>query len=105
MEIQENIENVTEQFMNEVKNKKYYLSICNILFKGKPKKYEIDGEWEKADGYSCSSLVAALYIKLGVIKLQNSVHCIKPGDFEQNKNLYFLPGYSLGPEKIIEFSD
>lgn len=104
LEIQENIENMTEKFMIEVMNKKYYLSICNILFKGKPKKYEIDGEWEKADGYSCSSLVAALYIKLGVIKLKNSVHCIKPGDFEQNKNLYFLPGYSLGPEKIIEFS-
>ena len=104
MEIQENIENITEQFLIEVMNKKYYLSICNILFKSKPKKYEIDGEWEKADGYSCSSLVAALYIKLGVIKLEKSVHCIKPGDFEQNKNLYFQPGYSLGPEKIIEFS-
>ena len=104
IEIQENIENITEKFMAEVMNKKYYLSICNILFKGKPKKYEIDGEWEKADGYSCSSLVAALYIKLGVVKLENSVHCIKPGDFEQNKKLNFLPGYSLGPEKIIEFS-
>lgn len=104
IKIQEKIENVTEQFMSEVNEKKYYLSFCNILFKAKPKKYEITGEWEKAEGYSCSSLVAALYIKLGIIKLKNSVHSIKPGDFEQNKNLYFLPGFSLGPEKIIDFS-
>ena len=104
MKIQENIEKITEQFMSEVTGKKYYLSIYNILFKGKPKNYEIKGEWEKAKGFSCSSLVAALYVKLGIIKLKNSIDSIKPGDFEQNKNLYFLPGYSLGPEKIIQFS-
>ena len=103
-EIQERIENLTEEFMSEMTDKKYYVSICNILFKGKPKNYEIKGEWEKCEGYSCSSLVAALYIKLGIIKLKNTIHCIKPGDFEQNKNLYFLPGFSLGPEKIIQFS-
>ena len=104
MKIQEKIENLTDQFMNEVTDKKYYLSFCNLLFKGKPKKYELSGEWHKSEGFSCSSLVAALYIKLGIIKLKNSIHSIKPGDFEQNKNLYFLPGFSLGPEKIIEFS-
>ena len=104
MKIQEKIENDTEQFMKEMNNKKYYLSFCTILCKGRPKNYEITGEWEKAEGYSCSSLVAALYVKLGIIKLNNTVHSIKPGDFEQNKNLYFLPGFSLGPEKIIDFS-
>ena len=102
--IQESIENMTEEFMNKMTDKKYYVSFCNILFKGQPKDYEIKGEWEKCDGYSCSSLVAALYIKLGIIKLKNTIHSIKPGDFEQNKNICFLPGFSLGPEKIIQFS-
>ena len=104
IKIQENIEILTEQFMNEITDKKYYLSFCDLLFKRRPKKYEIAGEWHKSEGFSCSSLVAALYIKLGIIQLKNSIHSIKPGDFEQNKNLYFLPGFSLGPEKIIDFS-
>ena len=40
------------------------------------------------------------------MKLEKSVHCVRPGDFEQDKNrLTILPGYSFGPEKIIEFSD
>ena len=104
LKIQENIDNITEQFMNDMYDKKYYLSFCNLLFKGNPKQYEINGEWEKAEGFSCSSLIAALYIKLGIMKLNNTIHSIKPGDFEQNKNLCFLPGFSLGPEKIIDFS-
>ena len=104
MEIQEKIEKETEEFMEQVKNKKYYLSICNILFKGNPKEFELKNEWEKAEGFSCSSLIAAYYIKLGIMKFQKTVHCILPGDFEQNKKLCFQPGFSLGPEKIIDFS-
>ena len=104
IKIQEKIENITEKFMNEISKKRYYLSFCDLLFKRKPKNYEINNDWEKAEGFSCSSLVAALYYKLGIIKLNSSVHSIKPGDFQQNRNLNFLPGFSLGPEKIIEFS-
>ena len=104
MEIQSRIEKETEEFMEQVKDKKYYLSICNILFKGNPKEYELKNEWEKAEGFSCSSLIAAYYIKLGIMKFQKTVHCILPGDFEQNKKLCFQSGFSLGPEKIIDFS-
>ena len=104
MEIQGRIEKETEEFMEQVKDKKYYLSICNILFKGNPKEYELKNEWEKIEGFSCSSLIAAYYIKLGIMKFQKTVHCILPGDFEQNKKLCFQPGFSLGPEKIIDFS-
>ena len=104
MEIQNRIEKETEEFMEQVKDKKYYLSICNILFKGNPKEYELKNEWEKAEGFSCSSLIAAYYIKLGIMKFQKTVHCILPGDFEQNKKLCFQSGFSLGPEKIIDFS-
>ena len=102
-EIQDRIEKETELFLEQVKDKKYYLSICDILCKGKPKNYELNNEWEKAEGFSCSSLIAAYYIKLGIIKLDKTIHSILPGDFEENKKLCFLPGFSLGPEKIIEF--
>ena len=104
MEIQSRIEKETEEFLQQVKDKKYYLSICNILFKGSPKEYELKNEWEKAEGFSCSSLIAAYYIKLGIMKFQRTIHSILPGNFEQNKILCFQPGFSLGPEKIIEFS-
>ena len=85
---------------------------CCSLFQGrweiwskrKPKEYELNNDWNKAEGFSCSSLIAAYYIKLGIIKLDKTIHSILPGDFEENKYLNFLPGFSLGPEKIIEFS-
>ena len=103
--IQQKIETLVDEFIKEIKDKKYHLSIFDLLFKGKPKDYELKGEWNKSKGFSCSSLVAALYLKLGVIKLKNTIHSIYPGDFEQNKNknFEFLPGFSLGPEKIIHF--
>ena len=103
-EIQRRIEKGTEDFIEETKDKKYYLSLCNILCRGKPKNYEMKNEWEKCEGYSCSSLVAAYYIKLGIIKLKKTIHSVLPGDFEENKKICFKPGFSLGPEKIIEFS-
>ena len=104
MEIQNRIESETEEFLEQVKDKKYYLSICDILFKGKPKNNELNNKWEKEEGFSCSSLIAAYYIKLGIMKFKKTIHSILPGDFEQNKKLDFQPGFSLGPEKIIEFS-
>ena len=82
------------------------MSILKMIFNMSPKEYEIKGEWDKAHGFCCSSLAAAYYIYIGVMELGKSVHCIKPGDFEQNKNvLTVLPGFSFGPEKIIEFSN
>ena len=104
MEIQSRIESKTDEFLEQVKDKRYYLSLCNILFKGQPKDYELSNEWEKSEGFSCSSLIAAYYIKLGIMRFNRTIHSILPGDFEQNKKLDFQPGFSLGPEKIIEFS-
>ena len=104
MEIQKKIEKDTEEFLEGVIDKKYHLSFCDILFKRKPKEYELNNDWNKSEGFSCSSLIAAYYIKLGIIKLDKTIHSVLPGDFEENKYLNFLPGFSLGPEKIIEFS-
>ena len=104
IEIQNKIEKDTEEFLEQVIDKKYHLSLCNILFKGRPDEYELNQDWNQAEGFSCSSLIAAYYIKLGIIQLDKTIHSILPGDFEENKYLNFLPGFSLGPEKIIEFS-
>ena len=104
-EIQENIERKTNEFYEKIQKKQYIMSILKMIIDRKPKEYEISGEWEKAKGYCCSALTAAYYIYIGVMKLEKSVHCIKPGDFEQDRNrVTFLPGFSLGPEIIIEFS-
>ena len=105
-EIQERIEKKSEEFITKVDKKDYVMSIPKMIFTSKPEKYEIKGEWDKADGFCCSALNAAFYIHNGIMKLEKSVHCVRPGDFEQDKNrLTILPGYSFGPEKIIEFSD
>ena len=81
------------------------MSLLKMAFSCKPEEYEINGEWEKGTGYCCSALNAAFYIYNGIMKLEKSVHSIRPGDFEQDKNrLTMMPGFSFGPEIVIEFS-
>ena len=100
------IEEKCKNFLKEIKGKNYYLSILKFLCCQKPEQYEYEKKFEKSEGFCCSALAAALYVKIGIAKLQKSVHSIKPGDFEQRKNkIYFEQGYSLGPEQIIEFSE
>jgi hypothetical protein len=101
--IEDNLDKNFQEFVKQVSNKHYYISIFNILYKGKPKEYEIKGEWEKAFGFSCGSFIAGLYSKLGIIKLHNTVHSYLPGDFAKDNRLNFLPGFSLGPKKIVVF--
>ena len=102
---EEGIAKKTNEFIDKILKKKYIMSVLKMAFDRKPKEYEIKGEWEKGKGYCCSALTGAFYIYNGIMKLEKSVHCIRPGDFEQDRNkITFLPGFSLGPEKIIEFS-
>ena len=102
---QESIEDKSQQFIEKIKKKKYDISLFKILFGGKPNNYEVNGNWEKSKGFTCSALAAAFYIYNGIMKLEKSVHCARPGDFEQDKNrLIIQPGFSFGPEKILEFS-
>ncbi len=105
-EIEDKIEEKSQNFIEMINRKDYSMSIPKMLFDRKPEEYEVKGEWDKAEGFCCSALTAAFYIYNGIMKLEKSVHCIRPGDFEQDKNrLTVLPGYSFGPEKILEFSD
>ena len=104
-EIRKNIDEKTKTFIEKIHKKEYEMSLLKMAFSRKPEQYEIDGEWEKGTGYCCSALNAAFYVYCGIMKLEKSVHSMRPGDFEQDKNrLTLLPGFSFGPEKIIEFS-
>ena len=104
-EIRKNIDEKTKTFIEKIHKKEYEMSLLKMAFSRKPEQYEIDGEWEKGTGYCCSALNAAFYVYCGIMKLEKSVHSVRPGDFEQDKNrLTLLPGFSFGPEKIIEFS-
>jgi hypothetical protein len=105
-ENQKNLEEKCKIFKEEIKGKNYYLSISRFLCCKRPDKYEYDKKFKEAQGFCCSALAAAMYIKLGIAKLEKSVHSVRPGDFEQDRNrITFEKGYSLGPEKIIEFSN
>ena len=105
-EIQKDLEKNCIDFLNEIEGKDYYLSIPKFMCCKKPEYYENDKNWEKAKGFCCSALAAAMYFTIGVLKMEKSVHSTKPGDFEQDRNcIVFNKGYSLGPEKIIEFSE
>jgi len=100
------LEENCKSFIEEIKGKDYYLSIPRFLCCKTPDNYEYENDWNKAKGLCCSALAAAIYIKVGVIKLEKSVHSTRPGDFEHDRNrITFEEGYSLGPEKIIEFSE
>ena len=104
--IQNNLEEKCFEFLQEIQGKDYYLSIPKFMCCKKPEYYENEKNWEKAKGFCCSALAAAMYFTIGVLKMEKSVHSTKPGDFEQDRNcIVFNQGYSLGPEKIIEFSE
>ena len=104
-EIRNNIDEKTKTFIQKIHKKEYEMSLLKMAFSRKPEEYELKGEWEKGSGYCCSALNAAFYVYNGIMKLEKSVHSIRPGDFEQDKNrLTMMPGFSFGPEKIIEFS-
>ncbi len=105
-EIQEGIEEKSNEFIQKVDKKNYFMSIPKMIFTSNPENYEIKREWDKAEGFCCSAMNAAFYIHNGIMKLEKSVHCVRPGDFEQDNNrLTIQPGFSFGPEKIIEFSE
>jgi hypothetical protein len=100
------LEGKIKNFFEEIEGKNYYLSITKFLCCQKPEDYEFDKNFGESEGFCCSALAAALYVKIGVAKLQKSVHSTKPGDFEQKRNrIFFEKGYFLGPEKLLDFSE
>ena len=103
---QKELENKFENFVQDTKKKKYYLSIKKLIFCSDLEENQAKGEWDKVEGFSCSSLAIAFYIQIGAIKYEKNIHSVRPGDFQYNKDkLTFNDGFSFGPERIIEFSD
>lgn len=105
-EIQSNIEKKASEFIEETKKKDYAFSVCSVICWGEPRDFEKKNEWKKCKGFSCSSLLTGAYYKMGVLEITKDTRSVLPGHFAQkdNKTLTFAPGFSLGPEEIIEFS-
>lgn len=101
---QKEIETKFEEFVNETKDKNYFLSLKNLIFCDGIDKDQVNGEWSNMKGFSCSALAAAFYIKIGAIKQERNIHSVRPGDFQDNKNiLKFNQKFSFGPERILYF--
>jgi hypothetical protein len=103
-EIQNSLQSDIELFHKETSRKNYALNCCNIIC-SKKRVYEEKNEWEKADGFFCSQLVAAAYLKCGILDYDYGTGHYLPGSFAQNfKNLKMKSPYKLGPEILIEFT-
>ena len=100
---EELIENC-DLFIKETEKKKYTLSCCGGICCSKKKEFEKNNEWSKSDGFFCSQLVAAAYIKCNILKYYKGTGNFLPGNFAQDQRLELHDNFSLGPEIIVEFS-
>ncbi len=103
-DIQNKIEKIISDFIQETKKKEYYISYSSLFCCKKIKEYEKMGKWDKSKGFSCSSLIAAAYNQLGILKLDKSIHSYLPGDFSEEKDLNLNKGFYLSHEEIIDFT-
>ncbi len=102
--IQKELQANAELFHKETTRKNYTLNCCNIICT-KKKAYEENNEWGKSDGFFCSQLVAAAYLRCGILTYDKGTGFYLPGSFSQShKNMILQKPYSLGPEVILEFT-
>jgi hypothetical protein len=101
--IQVELEEKIKEFIEETQEKKYVLS-CSAILCYKKKEYEQTNDWKKSKGFFCSQLIAAAYLKCGIMNYNKGSNGYLPGSFGHNKNLHITDNYSLGPEIIIDFS-
>jgi hypothetical protein len=97
------IDRLTEDFIHETQKKKYVLHCCNLCCGGKVDN-EKKNDWRKSDGFFCSQLVAAAYVKCGIMPYTLGTGYYLPGHFAHEKDLGLNDNFSLSPEIIIEFS-
>lgn len=103
-EIQNNIEKLILEFINETKKKEYYISYSSLFCCKQLNQYEKMNKLDKNKGFSCSSLIAAAYNKLGILQLDKTIHSYLPGHFSEEKKLNLNKGFYLSNEEIIDFS-
>ena len=76
------IENNLDNFIKDTEGKKYSFNYCNkILCCKKIKDYEKNKEWSKCSGFFCSQLVAAAYMYLNILKMEQCSDQYLPGNF------------------------
>lgn len=104
--IKMNIENKFDIFLKETdKVKKYSLKFCSIMCGSEPTESQKNNEWKKKKGFSCSSLIAAAYLTMNIIKYDKNVNEILPGNFSYDQQIELNQPFELGPEIIIDFSN
>ena len=92
-----------DEFVKDTQKKKYTISCVAICCGGK-KEHEKLNNWKQSEGFFCSQLVAAAYVKCGILEYDSGTGSFLPGAFGHHKNLKLTKNFSLGPEVIIEFS-
>ena len=101
-----NIENKFDLFLNQTdKVKKYSLKFCSIMCGSEMTETQKNNEWKKKKGFSCSSLIAAAYLSMNIMKYVKNVNEILPGNFSYEQQIELNPPFELGPEIIIDFSN
>ena len=105
-QIQNDLEKKSNEYIEETKKKDYALSVGAVICWGKPREFEQKNEWKQSKGFSCSSLLTGAYYKMGVLEITHDTRSILPSHYSQRDNttLTLCPGFSFGPEEIIEFS-
>ena len=105
-QIQNDLEKKSNEYIEETKKKDYALSVGAVICWGQPREFEQKNEWKKSKGFSCSSLLTGAYYKMGVLEITHDTRSILPSHYSQRDNttLKMSPGFSFGPEEIIEFS-
>lgn len=90
-----------QDFIVKTINMKYHYSFCKMLCSNNKSK-----EWDKMTGYSCSMLVAAALINLGIIEYSKPLEKFMPGDFSaQSDQLNINKGAKFSEEIILDFTE
>lgn len=104
LKFEEELEKNTDDFIKITQKKKYSLSCCSICC-GFKKDFEEQNDWIKSDGFFCSQLVAAAYLRCGIMQYTKGTGFYLPGSIGHNKKDFVLnDNFTLGPETIIDFS-
>ena len=86
-----------EEFINEVRGKKFKLSASKLIRK------RSDPSAEAEEGYFCSELLATAYKRIGLIPDEVASSRYWPGQFSTEKRLELLKGARFGEELLVDF--
>ena len=85
-----------EEFIREVRGKRFKLSAAKLIGRHRE-------ERGAEEGYFCSELIASAYKRVGLLGEEEVASKIWPGGFSTEKKLQLRDGASLGEELLIDF--